>query len=115
MSISRLQGEFTFCCAKLIIYANSKGWYLTTGDGYRDPRVFGQFGEKKGYGKVNSVHKKRFAHDYNLFVDGEYITDGNHPAYKELGEYWKTVHPLARWGGDFKDANHFSFEFNGFK
>ena len=114
MSLSNTQQQFTVSLAKLILFADSKGYDLTVGDAYRDPRVHGEFGTKRAYGAASSVHKKRLASDLNLFVDGKYITDGEHPAYIELGEFWEAVHPLARWGGRFKDANHFSFEFQGF-
>lgn len=103
---------------QLIQFAYMQGYKLTFGDAFRDPRVHGDFGEKKegSYSSANSVHKERLAVDFNLFVDGEYITDGNHPAYQEMGKYWKSLHTLARWGFDFPgDANHFSFEIWGAK
>jgi hypothetical protein len=115
MSLSKTQQEFTECVAKLITYAYQHGYKLTFGDAYRDPRVHGDFGEKKSYASKHSVHKVRLAVDLNLFVDGEYITSGDHAAYQQLGYYWKTLHPFAVWGGVFNDANHFSFEYKGFK
>jgi len=45
--------------------------------------------------------------DLQLFKDGVYLTDP--AAYKIRGEYWKTLDPSCRWGGDFTtvDADHF--------
>jgi hypothetical protein len=53
--------------------------------------------------------------DFNLFVAGVYMT--NSGAYKPIGEYWKSLNPLNRWGGDFTkpDGNHFSMEHEGVK
>ena len=120
MSLSKTQQEFTVCVAQLINYATAIGVQLTFGDAYRDPRVHGEFGAKKSYSASKSVHKKRLAVDLNLFVNGDYITNGDHSKYVMLGEEWEKMHPLARWGGRFKgksagDANHFSFEYNGYK
>jgi len=115
MRLSTKQQEFTRCIAQLIDFATSQGYDLTFGDAYRDHRLHGKSGERKGYGASNSVHKLRLAVDFNLFLDGEYITDGDCEEYKLLGEAWESIHPLARWGGRFKDANHFSFEHSGFK
>ncbi len=113
MSLSKTQREFTECIGKLIEFAYTNGYELTFGDAYRDPRVHGEFKEKKSYAAAASVHKIRLAVDFNLFIDGDYIMGSC--AYKPLGEYWKTLHPLARWGGDFHspDGNHFSFEYWG--
>lgn len=113
MKLSDKQKEFTKCVAKLIDFAFENGYELTFGDAYRDPRVHGNVGEKKSYSSANSVHKERLAVDFNLFKNGQYMTASND--YKELGEYWESLHELARWGGRFDDGNHFSFEHNGRK
>jgi hypothetical protein len=113
MSLSDTQWEFLQCVAKLIRYADKMGYKLTVGDAYRDPRMHGHFGEKKGYGSANSVHKLRLAIDLNLFIDGDYRADTE--AHRPLGNYWKSLHDLARWGGDFDDGNHYSFEYQGAK
>ena len=115
MSLSKTQQEFTLSIAQLINFAQAIGVKLTFGDAYRDSRLHGARGEKKGYGARNSCHKLRLAVDFNVFINGEFITDGNHEKYIMLGEEWEMMHPLARWGGRFNDANHFSFEYNGFK
>ena len=115
MKLSEKQQMFTSCIAQLIHFATSKGYGLTVGDAYRDPRVHGERGEKKSYSSANSCHKVRLAMDFNLFVNGIYISSGSHPAYKELGEFWENLNEFACWGGHFKDANHFSFEYQGSK
>ena len=115
MSLSKTQQRFSVCIGFLIVYAHSKGYGLTFGDAFRDSRVFGRFGEGSTYSHDKSVHKLRLAVDFNLFIEGKFITDGDHPAYKDLGQYWKTLDALARWGGDFEDANHFSFSYWGVK
>lgn len=109
MSLSKKQQRFTQCVASLIVYAYSKGYALTFGDAYRDTRLHGDFGTKKGYAASRSVHKLRLAVDLNLFVDGEYIT-GDCDEYQDLGNYWEMLDGDARWGGRFQDLNHYSFE-----
>ena len=111
--ILQKQIEFTKCVGQLIEYAYNRGYALTIGDGYRDPRVFGELGKKLGYGRAKSCHKLRLAIDLNLFVDGEWISDGDHPAWIDLSNKWESLHPLARSGLRFDDANHFSFLHEG--
>ena len=117
MKLSEKQQRFTRCVGLLIQQAYSLGYGLTFGDAFRDPRVHGPNGTKGSYAAANSVHKIRLAVDLNLFVDGSYITDSDHVAYKRLGEFWKGLDQDARWGGEFAsgDANHFSFDHGGFK
>ncbi|WP_019275478.1 M15 family metallopeptidase [Vibrio coralliilyticus] len=111
MTLGDKQRAFTRMVADLIIFAYEQGYELTLGDAYRDPRVHGQLGEKKSYSSSNSNHKQRLAIDFNLFVRGEYIVAGDHPAYIALGEYWESLG--GAWGGRYDDANHFSLEHNG--
>lgn len=113
MKLSQLQREFTRLQAEFVMWAFNNGYELTDGDAYRSPKVFGAMGEYKGYGNRYSCHKIRLARDYNLFIDGEYQVDSM--AHSALGAKWKSMHPLARWGGDFgtPDGNHYSFEHEG--
>lgn len=67
----------------------------------------------KAFGIRNSAHGNKLAIDLDLFINGIYR--GDNDAHKQFGDWWKLQHPLARWGGDFKDGNHYSLEFNGVK
>ena len=109
MSLGNEQRRFTLMQAQLVIYAYSIGYELTEGDSYRDPRVFGAYGEKKGYGRAKSNHKLRLAKDFNLFKDGVYLQETED--HRPLGEYWEFLG--GSWGGRFDDGNHYSLEYNG--
>jgi hypothetical protein len=81
--------------ALLILYAFEKGYEITMGDAYRDPRC--------PYGSEVSLHAKRLAQDLNLFLDGEYLTATDE--YQCLGDFWESIG--GRWGGTWEDGNHF--------
>ncbi len=105
------QQLFSKMVVKLISFAHLKGYEVTLGDAYRDPRVFGQLGERKGYGESKSAHKLRLAIDLNIFKDGQYLQSTTD--HKELGEYWESIG--GAWGGRFEDGNHYSLEHDGIK
>ena len=111
MTLGQKQKLFSLLISELIIWIYTHGYEVTEGDAYRDPRVFGKMGEKKGYGRKNSNHKLRLARDLNLFKEGRYLTDTED--HRPIGEYWESLHPLCKWGGHFNDGNHYSFEHNG--
>lgn len=113
MTLGEKQRLFARLVGKLIKFAYENGYELTFGDAYRDPRVHGDVGVKKSYSSANSVHKQRLAVDFNLFIDGTYQTSSE--AHAQLGAYWKSLHPDARWGGDFStpDGNHYSLTHGG--
>jgi len=113
MRLSMKQRLFKECVGDLIQFAYDLGYELSFGDAFRDERVHGKWGEKESYSAGKSCHKVRLAVDFNLFVDGVYISDGSHPAWKVLGEYWETLNDNARHGGRFDDSGHFSFLYEG--
>lgn len=113
MSLRATQSEFARLVGTLILHAYEVGYAVTLGDAYRDPRLHGELGVKKGYGHSKSAHKSRLAIDLNLFKDGEFL--GGTEDHRPLGEWWEKQHVLARWGGRFADGNHYSFEVNGIK
>jgi len=93
---------------RLIDKAHELGFEVRGGDLFRDPRVHGQHGTKKGYGRSRSNHKLKLAIDLNLFLAGSYIADTE--GHRDLGEWWEQQHELCRWGGRFNDGNHYSLE-----
>jgi len=105
-SLGDKQRRFTLMVSKLIIFADEQGYELTFGDAYRDPRVFGRPGESRGYGKKNSMHKKRLAVDFNLFKNGTYLTSTSD--HEILGLYWESLG--GNWGGRYNDGNHYCIE-----
>jgi hypothetical protein len=61
---------------------------------------------------AGSLHYSGLAVDLNAYRDGVYLTASSD--YKPLGDKWKSMNSLARWGGDFPgDGNHFSFTDGG--
>lgn len=118
-TLGETQRDFARLVPRLIDKAHELGFRVTLGDVYRDPRVFGQIGEFKGYGHRRSGHKQRLAIDLNLFLDVDGDGDLDYleatERHRPLGEWWEQQDPRARWGGRFADGNHYSFEFNGVK
>lgn len=105
LSLSRQQQIFAKHIALLILFADSRGYSVTFGDAYRDPRVHGKYGEKLSYASANSEHKRRLAVDLNLFKDGEYL--GRTDDHVELGAFWESLDEQNEWGGAWEDGNHY--------
>lgn len=111
MTLGQAQRAFTLCVSKLIRFAYEQGYELTFGDAYRDPRKYGEFGERlEGcYSSARSNHKRRLAVDLNLFRDGQYLTSTED--HKALGEFWEALGEHKglnlRWGGRWNDGNHY--------
>ncbi len=94
------QAKFAIMTAQLIFFAFSKGYQLTYGDAYRDPRVL--------YGHKDSTHRHRMAVDFNLFKDGKWLrTDEDHAF---LHDFWDSLGGAERIPND---GNHYSLEHNG--
>ena len=66
---------------------NKYGYDVRPGDLFRDPRMHGEFGEKKGYGHRHSCHKLKLAIDLNIVKDGKLDAVGKY--HKELGKWWE--------------------------
>ena len=110
-SLLQKQIRFSGMAANFIQHIQAQGYQVTLGDAYRDSRVFGIMGERKGYGESRSTHKHRLAIDLNLFKDGRFLA--NTEDHKPFGEYWESVG--GSWGGRFQDGNHYSLEHEGIK
>ncbi|MDO6808089.1 M15 family metallopeptidase [Zobellia galactanivorans] len=99
MTLSQKQRIFTINVAKLIVEAYNRGIELTFGEVFRTTEqqlLYVQSGKSK---TMNSNHLRRLAVDFNFFINGKLTYDWND--IKPLGEYWETLHPANRWGGDW--------------
>lgn len=104
MTLRQKQSLFTFLTARLIIFANENGYELTYSETYRPPEM-AEIYAHRGTGIKDSLHIKRLAVDFNLFKDGKYLDKSED--HKMLGEWWERQHELCRWGGRWKDGNHY--------
>lgn len=102
------QWAFLQDVGKLIVFAAMKGFVLTAGEMYRTPEQQKIYFDQKKTKTMNSQHGKRLAVDFNFFVDGKLTWD--FAKIKVLGDYWESLNPINRWGGDFnKDGKENGF------
>ena len=107
--LSSIQARFLTSIAKLILYANSKGYAVTLGRGFVSPEA-----NRAEGGKEKSLHLMKLAQDLCFFKDGVYLRDDRD--LEIFGRWWKAEGPQYAWGGDFPgDGNHFSYSYNGMK
>lgn len=110
MTLREKQSLFVLLVAELIFKAQDLGYEVTFGEAYRSPEEAERLA-KLGKGIKNSLHTQRLAIDLNLFKDGQYLSSTE--AHRVLGEWWEDQHELCRWGGRFKDGNHYSLAHGG--
>jgi D-alanyl-D-alanine carboxypeptidase len=112
MNLREQQSLFVKLVGTLIDWTYASGYELTFSEAYRSPQE-ALLNAKSGVGIAASLHCERLAIDLNLFRDGVNLTQV--ADYQIMGDYWKTLHELARWGGDFAspDADHFSLTYGG--
>lgn len=112
MSLNEKQAEFTRTVAHFISWCFANDYPVIGAELYRTQEQ-AQIYKSRGVGILNSNHCLKLAIDLFRLVDGSVSWNREH--YQQLGDKWKSMHPLARWGGDFKrrDCVHFSFEHRG--
>ena len=111
MTLGEKQQLFMRLLPRLIDKAHELGFDVRGGDLFRDPRLHGAVGVKKGYGASKSCHKLKLAIDLNLFRGGKFLDSTED--HRRLGEWWEKQHSLCLWGGRFQDGNHYSLTHEG--
>lgn len=102
------QSEFANNVALLIEYCRVNEVTLTFGEAYRtveQQNLHYISGKSK---TRHSKHQDRLAVDFNFFIDGELTY--NRTKLQHIGDYWESLHPDNKWGGNFKrfvDTPHF--------
>lgn len=109
MKLSDHQFEFLKDVAKLIEFAVKQGMKVTGGELYR-PQLMQDHYFDTGKSKTkNSYHSKRLAIDLNFFYEGRLTYEFE--KILKIGNYWESLNPLNRWGGDWNgnDLNDDNF------
>lgn len=108
MSLSGQQRYFTIDISKLILEADRLQIGLTFGEAYRTRYQQDKY-VKDGKSKtMKSNHLKRLAVDFNFFIDGNLTYKKED--IQELGDFWESLNPQNKWGGNytsFIDTPHF--------
>lgn len=110
MTLREKQSLFARLVGQLLRRATAEGYEVTFGEAYRSPEEAVRLA-KLGKGIVNSLHCQRLAVDLNLFRDGVYLSSTE--SHRPIGEWWEAQHELCRWGGRFRDGNHYSLTHAG--
>lgn len=100
MKLSERRCEFTRDIALLIQFAHGMGYDLAGKWWFRN-----KVANASVKGTEDSNHLDSLAIDFDLYIDGEYQTTT--AAHEPLGEFWESIRPENRWGGRFRDGNHY--------
>jgi hypothetical protein len=108
MKLINHQFAFIRDIAKLYNFVENSGDMCTLGWGFRTTEMQALF-VKTGLSKtMNSNHPKRLAQDLNFFVKG--VLTYKKEDLQRYGDYWESLSPENRWGGNFKDSKGEPFE-----
>ncbi len=82
--------------------------WVVGGELWRTPQQ-AQYNVIHGIGSGNSLHLSRLAIDIPMIYRERKVIVTDNEVYRPAGDFWKSLHPLNRWGGDIPgDGNHFS-------
>ncbi len=112
MTLNQKQVEFTATLGVFLVWCAKNHYDVILAEVFRPPEQ-AKLMAKTGKGIANSNHRKKLAADMFRYLNN--TVTWKREDYAAMGKKWKSMHELARWGGDFKgrDAVHFSFEHNG--
>ncbi|MGY5846601.1 M15 family metallopeptidase [Salegentibacter sp. HM20] len=99
MKLSEKQQIFSKNIALLIFFADSQNIGLTFGHAWRSLEDQKRLFETKKTKTLNSQHLNRLAVDFNFFIGG--VLTYKWEDVKPLGDFWVSLHPQNRWGGDW--------------
>ena len=112
MDLRERQNTFLVNISLFIQYAFRSGYKLTSGEFFRSQETQAAHVAAGRSKTMNSMHLKRLAADFNIFIDGRLLfsdttkIDSDLLLAKKLGDFWCSLNTANRWGGDFdKDGN----------
>jgi len=115
MTLREKRCLFTKLLSELVLWVFAQGWEMA----FDEVRVINprhvrplkggpKFLATDAVHKTNSFHYHGLAADMNLYISGSYISNGEHPAWKEIRGKWRGMDPLCTEGSGWGDSNHLS-------
>lgn len=103
MGINAEQWAFLLDDCKLRLWAQEHGYMLTGGELKRTKEQQALYYGRGASDTMESLHLLSLAQDYNVFVNGKLTYEKE--ALQPLGDYWESLNPKNRWGGNFRLKN----------
>ena len=115
MTLREKQSLFASYLTTLLVWLREHDYELSFDEAYRPPELAEQYCQH-GKGSLHSLHCCKLAMDLNVFTDGKLLQ--TKADWLPIGNYWKSLDPECRWGGDFTgktagDFRHFSLAHEG--
>ncbi len=111
MKLGEKQEVFTLNMAKLILFAESKGYKCRARELQRTKLQQEEYFKTGKSKTMKSNHLNSCAVDIYFAKDNKLIE--NKEELQFLGDFWESLNPLNRWGGNYKrfiDCPHFEME-----
>ena len=108
MKLVEEQAAFLRDVARLIDFVNDRGIVATGGELMRTQAQQAMYVSAGKSQTMASNHIRKLAIDLNFIKDDRLETDMG--VLRPIGEFWESLHPSNRWGGNFKtlvDTPHF--------
>jgi hypothetical protein len=110
MNLNAEQNAFLLDVAKLIEFIRNTddGMMVTGGELFRTAEQEQIYVDSGRSHTMNSNHLRRLAIDLNFIQNGQIVSDKS--ILQKYGDYWKSLNPLNRWGGEFTtiyDPGHY--------
>ena len=120
MSLRERRVQFSVLSARLLLWINEKeDWsYGKVECAFDEGPIHQQRHVKVGVSRTiamdavhipTSRHYEGLAFDLLVYINGVYITSGDHPIWSDIDKQAQLLHPKLSLGKEFHDANHLSW------
>lgn len=110
MSLLDAQIEFNMHIHSLKTYILSRGYRYKTTWALRDMELQKRMVATGASRTLNSMHLNNLAEDIIIIRLHDHSIVSDPAELKRFGDYWESLSPKNRWGGNFKgfyDGNHY--------
>ena len=109
--MNKHQFKFAQDVMALMLFIWESGWRVSFGEAFRPQEMQEIYLEQGKTKTLDSYHSKRLAIDFNFFKPNgnKFSLTYRKSELQMFGDYWESLDPLNKWGGNWKfvDTPHF--------